>query len=161
AADGLVHDAVAVPVDRISEDGARGQSAGGPKGEGERLVAETGLRPGDGGDRVHVDARLGGGEGRVGRVPYRDRVLAGRVQDGPEVARAVVVRPEGVVVGQKSQAVRTGDVDGPGVVGGQVAVGVVGGDGEVAVVPHGDRRREAADLEGAGGGRVDHDAPLG
>src|SRR5204863_350684 len=81
----------------------------------------------------------------IRRVADGERLRAGCIQDGGEVGRAVVVRRERVVGGERGVAVRAGEVDRPGVVIGQVAVGVVSGDGEGAGVPHENRRREAAD----------------
>src|SRR5207302_2546650 len=58
---------------------------------------------------------------------------------------------------EEGRAVRTGEVHGPGVVGGRVAVRIIGRDGEGAVIAGGDRRWETTHVEPADGGRIDDD----
>src|SRR5262249_13811699 len=64
---GLVHDAIAVPVDLEGEDGA-GRVTGGREGEGQRLPDGAGGRAGDRGAGDHPDASLGVGQERVHRI---------------------------------------------------------------------------------------------
>src|SRR5947199_4788806 len=67
---------------------------------------------------------------------------------------------EGVVIREGSVAVRTREVNRARVAWRRVAIGVLGRDGEEAEDAGGGRRRETADLEAAGGRRVDDNARL-
>src|SRR5262249_56611058 len=68
-------------------------------------------------------------EARVQRVGNRERLLPQPAEGHLEGMRAAVRRREGVIGGQGGLVVAAGEVDGAGVAGGDVAVGVVGPDG--------------------------------
>src|SRR5262249_35232368 len=123
---GLVHDAIAVPVDLEGEDGA-GRVTGGREGEGQRLPAGAGGRASDRGAGDHPDASLGVGQERVHRIGGGERLVADRLQRGAELPGAVA---EGAIGGQHRLRIAAGEVDGAAVAGGQVAVGISGGEGE-------------------------------
>ena len=61
--------------------------------------------------------------------------VPGRLERDREGMRARVAGGEGVVGRQDGLAVAAGEVDRAGVAGGHVAVGVVGGDGDVWAAP--------------------------
>src|SRR5207248_1923799 len=126
--DGLVHDAVVVPVDGVGERGARWEPGTGPERERERLVAGGVGGTCEAGTGEDPDVRLRGREAGLRLVGDGKGLPAGRRQGGTEVVRAIVGGRERVVGGQRGLAVRAGDVDRAGVVHGLVAVVVVGGD---------------------------------
>src|SRR5262249_28114877 len=141
---GLVHDAIAVPVDPEGEDGA-GRVTGGREGEGQRLPEGAGGRAGDRGEGDHPDASLGAGEDRAPRIGGGERLVADRLRRGAELPGAVV---GGAIGGQPRLGIAAGEVDGAAVAGGQVAVGISGGEREGAGLARRHGGREAGDREG-------------
>ena len=93
--------------------------------------AGDGQRRGRGG--LDDDAGLGAGDGSTFEVSVAvDDLGAGRLERGREGVRAGIGGGERVVGRQAGLGVAAGECDRAGVAGGDVAVRIVGGDGEVS-----------------------------
>src|SRR5262249_11216070 len=119
AAERLVDDPVAVPVELVGVDRARRGPAAGREGEGQRLVDGADRRAGQAGDREDGDGGLPreGGGVRVGRG---HGLGARRPQGGVEVLHSAVSGREGVVGRQRGGRVGAAEVHRARVVGGLV-----------------------------------------
>src|SRR5438094_565334 len=89
-----------------------------------------------------------------------NRLAAGGLEGGDEVVETEVAAGESVVARQHGLSVAAREVNRAGVARRQIAVAILGGEGEVASYPRRRRRREPGNDQAASGCGVDDDTCL-